>query len=137
MNKFEHFEEAQKRSWPAIIYEMKRGYKRTLWMSYVFPVLKGLDFDNNSSAFTLENIEEAKEYLNNEYLMGNLKEIINILMSSDATDPYGIFNFVDAEKLQASMTLFYNVNNDDIFLGIINKFFDGQFDLMTEKLLNN
>lgn len=135
MKKLEYFIEAQKRSWPAIIYEMRRGYKRTPWMSYVFPVLESVSYNSNGS-FSLENAEEACEYIQDEYLRGHMEEIIDILFDSESDDPYGMFGFVDAEKLQASMTLFYLVCEDnEQYLNIINKFFNGEFHKETEEAL--
>lgn len=136
MKKLDCFIEAQKKSWPAIIYEMRRGYKRTPWMSYVFPVLESVSYNSNGS-FSLESAEEAREYIQDEYLKGHMEEIINILLNSENNDPYGMFGFVDAEKLQASMTLFYIACDEkEMFQNIINKFFNGEFHKETEKALN-
>ena len=43
--------------------EMKKGHKRSHWIWYIFPQLKGFGHSYNSQYYGLDDVEEAKAYL--------------------------------------------------------------------------
>ena len=111
----DRFVEMHELYYPIALAEIKDGHKRSHWMWYIFPQLKGLGHSQKSKYYGLSNIEEVKEYMNNEYLKSNL-----------------IFGYPDNLKLLSSMTLFdYVFPNIKIFKSIIDKFYNGEKDNIT------
>ena len=82
----ERFIKAQKEDSVMALKEIKNGRKRNHWIWYIFPQLKGLGTSAMAQYYGLENLEEAKEYYNNDYLRKNLLEITNALLSLDNTN---------------------------------------------------
>lgn len=115
--------------------EIKDGHKRSHWMWYIFPQLKGLGHSTKSEYYGLSGIEEVKQYMNNEYLKNNMIEICNALLKID-DDIENIFGYPDNLKLKSSMTLFEYVNPDEVvFKKIIDKFYHGNRDRATLDLI--
>ena len=111
--------------------EIKDGHKRSHWMWYIFPQLKGLGHSQKSEYYGLSNVEEVKEYMNNEYLKNNTFEICNELLKLN-DDIDNIFGYPDNLKLKSSMTLFeYAFPNEKLFKNIIDKFYNGERDITT------
>lgn len=117
--------------------EIKDGHKRSHWMWYIFPQLKGLGHSAKSEYYGLSCSEEAKEYMSNKYLRNNTLEICSELLKLDA-DIDNIFGYPDNLKLKSSMTLFeYVLPEEKLFKSIIDKFYNGERDELTLELLNN
>ena len=69
------FHDAQERSYAFALAEIKAGYKRSHWMWYIFPQIKGLGQSPTSQYYGITSIEEAKAYLEDEILnVINLRE---------------------------------------------------------------
>lgn len=58
--------------------EIKYGHKRSHWMWYIFPQLKGLGYSSKSEFYGLTGVEEVKQYMNNDYLKNNMYEICEV-----------------------------------------------------------
>lgn len=65
-----------------------------------------------------------------------MNKLLNILLGLKENDPYIIFGTPDDLKLKSSMTLFYLATKEIIFKRVIDKFYNGELDLQTIKLLN-
>ena len=63
--------------------EIKDGYKRTHWIWYIFPQLKGLGQSYNSEYYGFDGVDEVIEYMRNPYLRNNMIEICNELYKLD------------------------------------------------------
>lgn len=111
--------------YPVALAEIKDGHKRSHWMWYIFPQLKGLGHSSRSDYYGLSGIKEVKEYMSNKYLRNNTLEICNELLKiNDEID--NIFGYPDNLKLKSSMTLFeYSLPNEKVFGNIIDKFYNG------------
>ncbi len=115
--------------------EIKDGHKRSHWMWYIFPQLKGLGHSSKSEYYGLSCVEEIKEYMGNEYLKKNTLEICNELLKLN-DDIDNIFGYPDNLKLKSSMTLFeYSFPNEKVFKNILDKFYDGERDELTISML--
>jgi uncharacterized protein (DUF1810 family) len=131
------FIEAQEKSYFIALEEIKRGRKRSHWMWYIFPQLKGLGYSSTSKYYGIENMEEATEYLNHPIVGIRLIEICEELLKLDTNDAYSIFGSPDYMKLKSSVTLFSQVENaNPVFVSVLNKFFDGKSDDKTLNLLH-
>ena len=94
----ERFIKIQKEDYAMALKEIKNGRKRNHWMWYIFPQLKGLGTSAMAQYYGLENLEEAKEYYNNNYLRKNLLEITKALLSLDNTNIESILGYPDNLK---------------------------------------
>jgi uncharacterized protein (DUF1810 family) len=106
--------------------EMRAGCKRSHWIWYVFPQVKGLGRSYNARYYALDGVEEARQFLNDEELGGRLREITEVVLEHRDIDVEDLMNGeIDAIKLRSSMTLFDLVSPNDIFAQVLEAFFDG------------
>ena len=132
----ERFIKIQKEDCAMALKEIKNGRKRNHWMWYIFPQLKGLGTSAMSKYYGLENLEEAKEYYNNNYLRKNLLEITKALLSLDNTNIESILGYPDNLKLLSCMTLFEIVDeHEKVFSQILDKYYKGKRDTNTINLI--
>jgi len=131
------FIEAQEETYPVALAEIKSGRKRTHWMWYIFPQLAGLGRSATSRFFGLEDLAEARAYLDHPVLGRRLLEITGELLTLNKTDAREIFGRPDDLKLKSSMTLFDVAaeSHDNVFAKVLGKFFDGLRDEATLELI--
>ena len=55
-------------------------------MWYIFPQLKGLERSSISDYYGIRDLDEAKAFLQDEYLGSHLLEISNVLLQLDCND---------------------------------------------------
>lgn len=143
----DRFIKAQNEMFNIALNEIKEGQKKTHWMWYIFPQIHSLGKSNISKYYAFKNINEVIEYLNDDYLLNNIVAICNELIIKKESDVNSIFNNVDAIKLKSSMTLFnyvyLNYKNDikvyeeNIFKRVLEKYFNGEEDLLTLEIIKN
>ena len=133
----ERFIKAQNNTYEEALNEIKAGRKRSHWIWFIFPQIKGLGFSHMSQLYGIENIDEAREYLANPVLGTRLVEISEALLNLQENDPAVVMGgSPDDMKLQSSMTLFAAVSDDNsVFHRVLDKFFDGKKDTKTLELL--
>lgn len=116
--------------------EIKNGRKRSHWMWYIFPQIKGLGFSATSKYYSLENLEHARQYLEHPILGKRLIEISTALLELKKSDATKIFGSPDDMKLRSSMTLFAEVpNTDPVFQKVLDRFYKGRKDPLTVELV--
>ena len=132
----QRFVNAHRINFETALNELSAGRKISHWMWYIFPQLKGLGHSAMSEFYGISNIDEAKKYLENDYLRGNLLRICNALLYSDNSDVDKIFEYPDNLKLKSSMTLFDYVSEEgNIYSQILDRFFNGERDVITMDLI--
>lgn len=105
-------------------------------MWYVFPQIKGLGKSDTAKWYAIKDLQEAKDYLNNEILSNRLEQICKALLELDCNDAYKIFGSPDDMKLKSSMTLFeIAAPENKIFKRVLDKYFNGERDQKTIELL--
>lgn len=134
MANLERFIKAQENSYNQALNEIKMGEKKTHWMWYIFPQIKGLGFSEISNYYAIEDLDEATAYLENKILKQRLIEISKALLKLETNNPIEIFGVIDSIKLKSSMTLFSLVSNESIFENILEKFYEGEKDEKTIEL---
>ncbi len=129
------FLDAQEDDYEIALNEIKNGHKRSHWIWYIFPQIDGLGHSSTAKYYSIKDLEEAKEYLNNEILRSRLIEISNELLKlNDSID--NIMGYPDNLKLCSCMTLFYEADPSiDVFKKVIDKFYNGKFDENTIRIL--
>lgn len=135
MNDINRFIEMHELYYPVALMEINNGQKRSHWMWYIFPQLRGLGNSERSFYYGISNKEEAIEYMNNSYLKNNMLEICNELYKLNDSIR-NIFGYPDYIKLKSCMTLFeYVCKEEKIFSEILQKFYDGSKDEKTIEIL--
>lgn len=135
MYDIDRFIKMQELYYEVALSEIKDGYKRTHWIWYIFPQLKGLGQSYNSEYYGFDGVDEVIEYMNNPYLRNNMIEICNELYELDDSIE-NIFGYPDYLKLNSCMTLFeYSIPEEKIFGKIIDKFYNGKRDRVTLEML--
>ncbi len=137
MNNLKRFTEAQYRDYEQALKEIKNGRKESHWMWYIFPQLKGLGRSYTSDFYGIENLDEAKAFLQDPYLGKNLQEIAAALLELDNDNATQIMGRPDDMKLKSSMTLFACADpENDLFEKVLEKFYNGHKDRRTLKMLS-
>ena len=131
----ERFIDAQKEDYDIAFREISNGKKRNHYMWYIFPQVKGLGRSSTAKYYGIDGLDEAREYVENEYLANNLINISNELLKLETNDPVEIFGHTDSKKLRSSMTLFELVSDNDVFPLVLEKYFDGKRDQITLDLV--
>lgn len=135
MADLQRFIDAQKNNYDQALKEIKNGCKVSHWMWYIFPQIKGLGHSSTAVYYAIDSLDEAKEYLQNPILNKRLFEISNALLELKNNNPVIILGYPDNLKLQSSMTLFYVASKNKVFKQVIDKFYDGQFDKNTLRII--
>ena len=130
------FIDAQESDYERAYLEISEGHKRSHYMWYIFPQLKELGSTSTSKYYGIRDLEEAKEYMDNEYLRNNLINISKVLLTLGTNNPKDIFGHIDSIKLKSSMTLFELVSDNDVFSKVLDKYYDGVRDELTLNLVN-
>ena len=146
----ERFVEAQNEygTYELALSEIKAGRKRSHWIWFIFPQLKGLGSSYNAQYYGIEDSNEAKEYLEHPVLGPRLLEISEALLKLQENDPAVVMGgSPDDMKLKSSMTLFAAVSEvaseavseaepSSVFHRVLEKFFGGKMDEKTLKIIS-
>jgi uncharacterized protein (DUF1810 family) len=118
--------------------ELKAGQKRSHWMWFVFPQIKGLGYSPNSEFYAIKSKAEAQAYLQHPILGTRLRECTQALLDFEGKSALEIFGSPDDVKLKSSMTLFaYISESGSIFTRTLDKYFGGNHDWKTIEFLKS
>lgn len=101
--------------------EIKAGHKRTHWIWYVFPQMKGLGHSYLSEFYGIHGREEAKAYIEHPILRERLIEATQAVLDNKEKSAYEIFGN-DVIKFRSSMLLFASVAEMPIFKQVLVKY---------------
>ena len=141
MSELDRFIKAQETDYDRALREIKNGRKQTCWMWYIFPQIIGLGSTPTAKEYAIKNMEEAIEYLRNDILKNRLVEISQALLELEGDNARQIMGYPDDLKLRSSMTLFKKAEEsseikcDNIFQKVLDKFYNGEDDNLTLKIL--
>lgn len=131
------FLEAQKNSYDTALREIRAGRKRSHWMWYIFPQIRGLGYSAMAQHYAIRDLGEAREYLQHPLLGPRLIEISEALLALDQSDPRRVMGSPDDLKLCSCMTLFQCAAPDQpVFGKVLDKFYGGRPDERTLEILN-
>lgn len=109
------------------LHEIECGEKRSHWMWYIFPQIKGLGSSFMAQKFELQNFDEAKEYFEDETLRERLIEISTAVYELNADDIGYVFAYPDDLKFRSCMTLFALITPEDsIFRKNLDRYYEGE-----------
>ena len=129
------FHAAQARVYDTAFAELVAGQKRSHWMWFIFPQLRGLGKSPTAVHYGIADMSEAGEYLADPVLGPRLTACANAVLSHKNKDVEAIFGRIDALKLCSSMTLFETANGSPVFGQVIDTFFSGKRCPLTLDLL--
>ena len=116
--------------------ELRQGRKRTHWMWFVFPQIRGLGHSSTARKFALTSLAEARAYLRHPVLGPRLLECTGIVAQITERTAEGVFGPVDSMKLCSSMTLFMRAAPEEpLFHSVLEHHFAGLPDAATDVLL--
>ena len=98
--------------------EIYDGHKRSHWIWYVFPQMKGLGHSRLSDFYGINGREEAYAYIEHPILRERLIEATQATMNHNV---YSLFGS-DTIKFRACMLLFASVSDIPIFKQVIEKY---------------
>ncbi|OMC29876.1 DUF1810 domain-containing protein [Mycobacterium colombiense] len=126
------FVDAQEPVYGDVVDELRAGRKRSHWMWFVFPQLRGLGGSAMAARFGIASLEEAGAYLRHELLGPRLRECARLVTAVQGRSIGQIFGSPDDLKLCSSMTLFARATDDNAdFLAVLDKYYDGRQDRLT------
>ena len=134
-NDLDRFIEAQEYDYLTALQEIRSGKKRTHWIWYIFPQLKGLGESMYSPRYGINDLDEAKAYLNHPVLGARLREITNVFLNLKGAKAEEVLGYLDAMKVRSCMTLFNEVAEDDLFRKVIDRHYNGLADKKTLAIL--
>ncbi|MBV8786702.1 MAG: DUF1810 domain-containing protein [Mycobacterium sp.] len=128
----ERFVTAQEPVYRDVVAELRDGRKRSHWMWFVFPQLRGLGGSAMAARYGISSLEEADAYLRHPVLGPRLRECTRLVNKVQGRSVSQIFGSPDDLKLCSSMTLFAHATDDNQdFVALLDKFYDGRQDEQT------
>ncbi|MGN8259328.1 DUF1810 domain-containing protein [Pseudomonas sp. SMSB3] len=132
----QRFIDAQNPVYDHVLQELQAGRKRSHWMWYVFPQLKGLGHSAMAVRYGLEGAEEARAYLDHPVLGPRLRTCVGALLEHSGKTAKQILGSPDDLKLRSCLTLFGQVAPEDpLFQLALMQFYDGEPDRLTCAIL--
>ncbi|GAB3031795.1 DUF1810 domain-containing protein [Mycobacterium bourgelatii] len=126
------FVDAQSRVYHQVLDELRAGRKRTHWMWFVFPQLRGLGSSTMAEHYGISSLEEARAYLEHEVLGPRLHECARLVNQVQGRSIVEIMGAPDDLKLASSMTLFSRATDDnEDFRAVLAKYYGGGEDRRT------
>ena len=108
--------QAQEKSYPGALAELKAGRKTGHWIWWIFPQLKGLGTSHNSTYYGLADEAEALAYLQHPVLGARYRECVDVVqrhLCKSGVAPLALMGSeVDVLKLRSSLKLFLHVAPD-------------------------
>lgn len=112
--------------------ELRAGRKRTHWMWFVLPQLRGLGHSMMADRYGLEGLGEARAYLHHPLLGERLRQCVETLLAHAGRRSVGeIMGVVDAIKLHSCLTLFEAAGGGPLFARALDAFYEGERDRRT------
>ena len=131
------FVEAQDGVYEQACAELRVGRKRSHWMWFVFPQIRGLGSSEMAMMFAISGLDEAKAYLKHEILGARLRECVGLVIGVEGRTVGEIFGYPDDLKFHSSVTLFAQAatqlaksgsERNEVFEEALAKYFGGAMD---------
>ncbi len=127
------FLEAQAPVFTTAFAELKAGRKRSHWMWFVFPQLRGLGHSTMAQHYGIAAADEARAYLAHPVLGARLVTCTEAVLTSQARSLHDLFGSPDDLKFRSCMTLFAAVSpeRENLFRLALDKWCGGIADERT------
>ncbi len=132
----QRFLDAQTPIYEEVCRELRAGKKKSHWMWFIFPQLRGLGSSPTAMAFGVSSLAEARAFLEHPILGARIRECTRLVNEVENQSIHQILGYPDDLKFRSSMTLFASVGVDaQIFKDALQKYFAGEPDPLTLELL--
>jgi uncharacterized protein (DUF1810 family) len=133
----QRFLDAQSGSYAQAHAELADGEKRSHWMWFIFPQIKGLGVSSMAMRYAIASMDEAKAYLAHPVLGQRLRECTALVSAVQGRSLHDIFGSPDDMKFHSSVTLFAHAEGaaTSEFHEALSKYFHGREDQATLNLL--
>lgn len=133
----DRFVEAQAKDYARALAELRAGRKRTHWMWYVLPQLRGLGSSSMARLYGIGSAQEAAAYLAHPVLGPRLRECVAAMNALDGRSAVEVLGEIDAAKFRSCLTLFGSVDpGDAVWRDALDAFFAGVPDARTLAILD-
>jgi uncharacterized protein (DUF1810 family) len=130
------FVDAQQGVYETALAEIRGGRKRSHWMWFIFPQVKGLGSSAMARRFAIGSLAEAKAYLDHPVLGPRLLECVEALTALEGRTASEVFGFPDDMKLRSSATLFALASPaGSVFERLLDQYYAGEHDERTMALV--
>lgn len=135
----QRFAAAQEECYLQALAELRAGHKRSHWMWFIFPQIRGLGSSQIAEFYAIQSSAEAAAYLEHAVLGPRLAACAAAVLShAGQTTAAEIFGFPDDLKLRSCVTLFATVPGaDPVFTMVIERFFQAIPDARTLEILES
>jgi uncharacterized protein (DUF1810 family) len=134
----ERFVVAQASMYERVVSELRAGTKRSHWIWFIFPQLRGLGRSPTAHTYGIASASEARAFLAHPVLGPRLIECVDLMLQNAAKPLSTIMPFPDDLKFVSSMTLFASVAADpQPFQAALHAFNAGKPDAATLHLLRH
>ncbi len=133
----QRFVTAQAAIFEAALGELRAAQKRSHWMWFIFPQLRGLGRSSMAQFYGIGSLEEARAYLAHGLLGTRLELCAETVLAIGERSLEAIFGAPDDMKFHSSMTLFTRAARDDKspFRRALDRYCQGRMDERTLALL--
>jgi uncharacterized protein (DUF1810 family) len=132
----QRFLDAQQPVFERVRAELTDGRKRSHWMWFVFPQIRGLGQSDMARRYAITSLEEAKAYLAHPILGARLRDCSRLVANVKDRSIDTIFGYPDNLKFHSCMTLFAQASNGEAaFTACLQKYFGGEMDGATLRAL--
>ena len=133
----DRFLSAQASVYGQVLTELRAGQKRSHWIWFIFPQMKGLGSSSHAHFYGIVSLEEAAAYWRHPVLGSRLEECTRLVNQVEKRTIEQILGYPDDLKFRSSMTLFSHASEGaGIFTRALDKYFAGRPDEVTLKLLS-
>ena len=130
------FVDAQAETYDSALAEIRAGQKRSHWMWFVFPQLRGLGHSAMAQHYGIDSLDEARAYLAHPVLGPRYRTCVEAVDALGTNNPVAIFGTTDAMKLSSSLTLFEAAEPSPLIHNVLHRFFKGARDAATQQMLS-
>ncbi len=128
----QRFVDAQASTYEQARSELAAGQKRSHWMWFIFPQIRGLGSSSMAQRFGISGAAEASAYLAHPVLGARLRVCTDLVNAVGGRSIEQIFGYPDDLKFHSSMTLFAQVSEDNaVFTTALERYFFGKVDHST------
>ena len=135
----ERFVSSQAAVFSTVMEELTAGQKRSHWMWFIFPQLRGLGHSSMAKFYGIGSLDEARAYLCHTLLGPRLNLCTRTVLAVEDRSLYDIFGSPDDMKFRSSMTLFALAapNQENVYRQALDRWWQGRVDERTIALLES
>jgi len=109
-----------------VLHELRAGRKRSHWMWFVFPQLRGLGSSGMAQHYGIASLAEARAYLAHPVLGPRLRECCSLMLAVPQRSALEILGSPDDLKFRSCCTLFQlAAPGEELFGQCLERFYGG------------